>query len=106
EPQDARAAEPPVDLPALHELAGDDSEFVRELIATYLASSTESLHTIIEAQRAGDLQSLRRAAHSLKGASANFRADRLAAAAGALEQLATNADHAACQAAAEQVRQE
>lgn len=43
---------------------------------------------------------------SFEGASASFRADRPLAALAALEQLATNADHAACRAAAEQVREE
>ncbi len=96
----------PVNLPALRELAGGDRDFERELIATFIASGDATLGKIMESLQSADLPSLRRAAHSLKGASANLRADQLAAAAGALEQLATNADHSGCQAATEKVREE
>ena len=96
----------PVDLQALLELTGGDDAFVRELTATYLDSSTANLRAIDEACGGGDLPALRRAAHSLKGASANMYARGVAEAAAALEQSAANADHAACQTAAERVRQE
>lgn len=96
----------PVDLPALRELVGGDDDFMRELIDTFIASGEATLARITQALPAGDLSVLRSAAHSLKGAAANCRAGRLAACAEALEQSAANADHAGCQAAAAQIREE
>ncbi len=107
EPAPGRSATPPpVDLEALNELAGGDVAFIRELLATFISSSEATLMKIATAQETSDLPALRRNAHSLKGAASNCCADQLAAAAGALEQLAANADHAGCRAAAEQVREQ
>ena len=79
------AAEAPVDLQALRELVGDDTDFQRELIETFIASGDATLAQIVEALASQDFATLRKSAHSLKGASANIRARALSAAAKDLE---------------------
>jgi CheY-like chemotaxis protein/HPt (histidine-containing phosphotransfer) domain-containing protein len=74
-----------VDVSALRELTGGDVEFERELIDTFVASGDKCLEEILEAVRSCDLDTLGKRAHTLKGASANIHAHRLAAAASNLE---------------------
>ncbi len=99
----ATPAMPPVDLPALRELAGNDPEFERELIATFVQSGDVTLQRIIAALAGNDFDAMKRAAHSLKGASANLRAADLTAAARDLELQASYDDRAACQSAVERL---
>ncbi|HEU4530326.1 MAG TPA: PAS domain-containing protein [Steroidobacteraceae bacterium] len=94
---------PPVDLPALRELAGNDLEFERELIATFIQSGDVTLRRILDALEGNDFDGVKRAAHSLKGASANLRAADLTAAARELELQASYDDRAACKSAAERL---
>jgi CheY-like chemotaxis protein len=74
-----------VDVKALHEITGGDTEFERELIDTFVASGDKCLREILEALRTSDFDTVGKRAHALKGASANIHAHRLAAAASNLE---------------------
>jgi CheY-like chemotaxis protein/HPt (histidine-containing phosphotransfer) domain-containing protein len=80
-----KKAQHDVDVNALHELTGGDAEFERELIETFVASGDQCLKEILEALRSSDFETLGKRAHTLKGASANIHAHRLAAAASNLE---------------------
>jgi CheY-like chemotaxis protein/HPt (histidine-containing phosphotransfer) domain-containing protein len=68
---------PPVDLRALNNLIGDDPEFARELIATFIHSSEQQLTEIAAAIAGGQREVLARTAHKLKGACANIHAHAL-----------------------------
>lgn len=74
-------------LGALKELMEDDFE---TLLRTYLQDSEQRLHEVSDAWEAGDLDRLRRGAHSLKGASSNVGAAALATLCADLE------EHAKC----------
>ncbi len=71
------AGDAPVDLVALRELTGEDSGFARELAHTFFYTSEELLAELGHCVARRDRGALERAAHSLKGASANIRAPRL-----------------------------
>jgi two-component system, sensor histidine kinase and response regulator len=77
-----------VDLNALRELTGGDTDFERELIDTFVSSGDKCLADILEAIRASDFDTIGKRAHALKGASANIHAHRLSAAASNLESAA------------------
>ncbi len=81
-----KAAE--VDMGALRELTGGDTEFERELIDTFVSSGDQCLAEILVALRLGDFATIGKRAHALKGASANIHAPGLAAAASSLESAA------------------
>jgi len=73
------------DMGALRQACGDDADFQRELLETYLVSA-ESILTHME--RAGlnqDYPQIKQLAHQLRGASANVHARTVAAAAGTVE---------------------
>ena len=79
---------PVVDESVLREVlesTGDDLDFVRELIETYLADSPAQLDAIDEALAADDAAALVRPAHTLKSSSATIGAMRLSAVARELE---------------------
>ena len=94
----------PVDLPALREIVGDDAEFQRELIDTFITSGDATLAQIVAALDASDLTTVRKSAHSLKGASANIRAQPLSVAAKHLESHAASGNAAACRKQLESLR--
>jgi CheY-like chemotaxis protein len=77
-----------VNLSALHELTGGDSDFQRELTATFVASGDQCLEEILAALRRSDFETIGKRAHALKGASSNIHAPGLAAAAASLESAA------------------
>jgi len=60
----------------LAEIAGDDEQFMNELISSFILSGEE---IIAQMQAASDRASLARSAHKLKGASDNLHMKRLAA---------------------------
>jgi len=62
----------------LKEVAGDDVEFMAELIEAFLQSGAETLEELDAALAAGNTDGIARAAHKLKGACANLRIDGLA----------------------------
>ena len=65
-------------LDDLLEAVGGDQAFLAELIDTYLEDSPNLLSTIQSSLTLGEVDELRRAAHSLKSNSANFGAQKLA----------------------------
>ncbi len=67
----------PMDVGRLREISGDDPAVEQELIELYVQSG-EELMTAMEAALAhGDIEGVQRAAHTLKGASANLGAVRV-----------------------------
>ncbi len=62
----------------LMEIAGDDVEFIAELIGAFLTGGEETLAELQGAVARGDADAIGRAAHKLKGASANLHIDGLA----------------------------
>jgi two-component system sensor histidine kinase/response regulator len=69
----------------LYDIAGGDAEFVAELIDAFLTSGEEALSEIMAAAAINDGEALSRAAHKLKGASANLHLDALTRLAQSLE---------------------
>jgi len=63
----------------LAEIAGDDVEFIAELIGAFLTGGEDTLRELEAAAANGDAGAIGRAAHKLKGASANLHIDGLAA---------------------------
>jgi PAS domain S-box-containing protein len=63
----------------LTEIAGDDTEFAAELISAYILGGEEALREMLDAANVSDHLALSRAAHKLKGASANLHLESLAA---------------------------
>ncbi len=69
---------------ALRRLSGDP-RFFQRLVSTYLSRSVEDIERLRAARDAGDVEGLRRAAHSLKSSSYNVKAVPLAEACRELE---------------------
>ena len=65
---------PPVDLRAFNDVIGDDPEFAREIIATFIHSGEQQMAEISAAIANGQRDALAKAAHKLKGACANIHA--------------------------------
>jgi two-component system sensor histidine kinase/response regulator len=84
----AAVAAPAIDREALRELTGGDAQFERELADTFVASGDQCLAEIIAALKVSDFDTVRKRAHSLKGASANIHAVPLSKAASSLENAA------------------
>jgi CheY-like chemotaxis protein len=82
----------PIDLARLNEITDGDAEFVHELALTFVASGEQVLQEIRAALAAFDRPGLSRAAHKLKGASANVHAEPLRALSWALETQAAGLD--------------
>jgi CheY-like chemotaxis protein/HPt (histidine-containing phosphotransfer) domain-containing protein len=88
------AADPdvPIHLARLHELADGDTEFTYELAVTFIASGQQVLQEVSDALGTFDRNALARAAHKLKGASANIHAEPLRELALSLETQAVSLD--------------
>jgi two-component system sensor histidine kinase/response regulator len=84
----ARPLIPAIDRAALRELTGGDAEFERELAETFVSSGDQCLAEILAALKVSDYDTVRKRAHSLKGASANIHALDLSQAASSLENAA------------------
>ncbi len=80
----------PVDWPQFMQVADHDEGLVQELVELFIQSGDTALRDIRNAVDAGDLRAVGRAAHSLKGASANIHARATSVAAGHLETAATS----------------
>ena len=76
----------------LLETTGNDPAFMVELIDTYLVDSAALLATMEQAVSGGDVEALRRAAHSLKSNSASLGARTLSSLCQALEYQARDGD--------------
>ncbi len=87
-------------IQALRELSPEgDSEFLRELIAIYLADTPKQLAQLEEALAKPDASLVIRAAHSIKGSSGNFGAQEFARLAHEMENHAKANNLAAASAA-------
>jgi signal transduction histidine kinase/DNA-binding NarL/FixJ family response regulator/HPt (histidine-containing phosphotransfer) domain-containing protein len=67
----------PMDVGRLREVSGGDAGVESDLIQTFLESGEELMVAMEAALRQGDADGVRRAAHTLKGASANLGAMRM-----------------------------
>ncbi len=94
-------------MAAMRELAGGtDAAFVAELIATYLQTAHEHIAAMRKAAAAADGTAMMRAAHSLKGSSAQLGAHRLAEACQELEQRAAQGSLAGAPSLVERIERE
>lgn len=93
EPWSPACQPPPVDLARLDDFTGGDDQIERELASLYLATAAQYLTAMRAALAAGGPWD--RAAHSLKGASANLGAGTVAALAAEAEKAAPAPDLAA-----------
>jgi HPt (histidine-containing phosphotransfer) domain-containing protein len=79
---------PLIDEPGLAELEAFGPEFLAELTTAFDEETTRMLAALDDGLRAADPESVRRAAHTMKGAAATIGLTRAAAWAAALEQAA------------------
>jgi signal transduction histidine kinase/ligand-binding sensor domain-containing protein/CheY-like chemotaxis protein/HPt (histidine-containing phosphotransfer) domain-containing protein len=79
----------PVDWEQLMVVADGDQGFAQELVQVFIDSGDATLRDIQLALKRGDVAAVKRAAHSLKGSSANMRAHMTSAAAARLEAAAS-----------------
>ena len=93
-----------IDRTALLERVGGDQEVFVEIVQIFLDDVPKQLRGIDEALAAGDGPTLRRLAHSLKGASGTAGADAMQQAAHALEQAAASGDLTAARPLVQPVR--
>ena len=81
-----------VDVTNLVEIARGDSEFERRVIETFVHDATHRVRGLEALRVNGDLNTLRRDAHHLRGSCGTIGASMLAAYAMRLEQVATQGD--------------
>ena len=74
-------------LEALGAMSDDGDEFVARLVVTFIADSQARLATLWDALAAGDAATFERAAHAVKGSSANMGATRMASLAARLQDV-------------------
>jgi HPt (histidine-containing phosphotransfer) domain-containing protein len=74
-------------LDDLEHSIGDDREFLRDLVETYLEEAPRLIATLREGIASGDVELTNRAAHTLKSTSASFGALGLSAMARELETM-------------------
>ncbi len=72
--------------------AGGDRDLLAEVLAIFVEESDNWIRDVQDSAAKGDVERLRRAAHTIKGAASNCGADRTAAVASAVEQLAAGGD--------------
>jgi ligand-binding sensor domain-containing protein/signal transduction histidine kinase/CheY-like chemotaxis protein/HPt (histidine-containing phosphotransfer) domain-containing protein len=84
----AAGVEPPVDWERLMGVSDGDEDFARDLVQLFIESGDAALRDIAAALERGDLATVGRVAHSLKGSSANIFAQPASAAAAKLEEAA------------------
>jgi HPt (histidine-containing phosphotransfer) domain-containing protein len=82
----------PSQIETLRDLDDGQGQVMREVIAQFLLEAAEARRQLPELLRARDLPALARAAHSLKGASANVGAAQLAAACAEVESQARSCE--------------
>jgi signal transduction histidine kinase/ligand-binding sensor domain-containing protein/CheY-like chemotaxis protein/HPt (histidine-containing phosphotransfer) domain-containing protein len=88
-PGTALRSEDPVDWEQLMVVADGDRGFAQELVQVFIDSGDATLRDIQLALERGDLAAVKRAAHSLKGSSANMQARMTSEAAARLEAAAS-----------------
>jgi HPt (histidine-containing phosphotransfer) domain-containing protein len=82
----------PAALREMLEMVGDDEAFVGDLVDTYLADAAVQLRGMADALADGDVPTLGRHAHTLKGNSRNVGANVLAEIARSIEEPARAGD--------------
>ena len=90
----------------LVERCGDDLEFAKELLESFLESAPRSVESIIAAREAENCEALAMAVHGFKGACLTLVADDLAAACRSAEIAALNSDFAAASASVDAILSE
>jgi PAS domain S-box-containing protein len=70
------AESPPLDVAQLRELCGDDAEFIQSIAESFASSSTQLVAALRAGAASGDGSAISKAAHALKGASANLYAEK------------------------------
>ncbi len=88
-PDTALRSEDPVDWEQLMAVADGDRQFAQELVQVFIDSGDATLRDIQMALERGDFAAVKRAAHTLKGSSANMRARMTSEAAERLEAAAS-----------------
>ncbi|MFO0590846.1 MAG: response regulator [Polyangiaceae bacterium] len=95
-PVSTRSAEPPMfDAAKALEQAGGDPDLLAEVLGVFVEESDGWAREIHDAAAKREVDRLRRAAHTVKGAASNCAADRTASLAASVEQLAAGGDVAA-----------
>ncbi len=82
----------PVDLSKFNEMTDGDAEFALDLASSYIESGEQALTEVRDALAKLDRPAIGRAAHTLKGASANIYAQPMWGAASTLEAQAVSLD--------------
>ncbi|HEX5826741.1 MAG TPA: Hpt domain-containing protein [Candidatus Limnocylindrales bacterium] len=82
----------PAALADMLAMVGDDADFVNDIVDTYLGDAPLQLTGMADALAAGDMTTLGRLAHTLKGNSRNVGATALAEVARELEEQARAGD--------------
>ncbi|MEM1025398.1 MAG: Hpt domain-containing protein [Myxococcota bacterium] len=81
-----------LDFKRVREAAGDDPEFIQELMELYLEDAAERLQELRAAVSNGSTDEVARSAHKLKGSSANVGAQGISDCAKTLEEMGKNGD--------------
>jgi HPt (histidine-containing phosphotransfer) domain-containing protein len=81
-----------VDMARLHEIAGADLEFEREILQAFVVDTRSYLEAAKEALASGDVQTLARRAHQIKGVSATVAVRLMPEMADRLQSLAESKD--------------
>ncbi len=109
-PSTSRAApsdhSPPVDLSGFNTMTGGDDAFARELAAAFIVCGDQQLSELTAALAALDWPALMRAAHQLKGSSANIHAHALKSLAERMEAASDSGDARVLERCNAQLRQE
>ncbi len=90
--EDTPLQEATVDFRMIKEISSGDTEFERELLASFLATTKERLNALAAAVERGDEHHIREEAHALKGSSATAGARALARIASEVELHASQGD--------------
>jgi PAS domain S-box-containing protein len=93
-----------LDLKRIEELRRLDSRLFSRLVSLYVRGAEERASSLEDALGKGDLSTVRRAAHSLKGSSANIGANKMRELAETLEQLGYKGDLGGAPALFEELR--
>lgn len=92
EPQENPPSESAVDLKRLHEIAGADREFEREILQAFVTDASSYLAAAKSAIAAGDAETVARRAHQIKGVSATAAVRLMPEIAAQLQSLAKSND--------------
>ncbi len=86
-PAESGSAPPAVDMERIRSLAGDDTDFARELAAAFAQDVASHIGALERALGEGDMKRVRTEAHAIKGAAGNLGAHPLAEVMKAIESV-------------------